>query len=142
MPPLVPGTLSPPSAPVDNSTQQIYNETITLETGASTPCDNASISCIHCSYAELIISGFKAPALDIMLAEAGSQLKLTHNIGHQGAARSPIISTGGPPSSAHLTSSRANGFVVIIRQGCGRMVSHRPPRPTARLFTQLCLNLT
>lgn len=97
MPPLVPGTLSPPSAPVDNSTQQIYNETITLETGASTPCDNASISCIHCSYAELIISGFKAPALDIMLAEAGSQLKLTHNIGHQGAARSPIISTGGPP---------------------------------------------
>ena len=32
-----------------------------------------------------------------MLAEAGSQLKLTYNIGHQGAARSPIISTGGPP---------------------------------------------
>ena len=33
MPLLVPGTLSLPSAPVDNSTQQIYNEkTITLET--------------------------------------------------------------------------------------------------------------
>jgi hypothetical protein len=69
-------------SPLPNFTASV-NETIVLEDGASTPCDNASLSCIHCSFAELIISGFNAPAS----REAG----LDSRLGHQDAARSPII---------------------------------------------------
>jgi hypothetical protein len=49
-----------PSYPVQNASAYYLPPLLeSLGVGATTPCDNSSISCISCPYAELIISGFR-----------------------------------------------------------------------------------
>lgn len=45
LPPLAPGTIVPPANATGGSVTSLLSP---LTTGASTPCDNASLSCIHC----------------------------------------------------------------------------------------------
>ena len=82
MPPLYPGLESP----FRNVTAGPAFEFLPMSEGASTPCDNASLSCIHCPYAELIISGFNLEAL----SSYNESVIIASRLGHQNAARSPL----------------------------------------------------
>ena len=93
-PPLVPP--SPPSEPPSppqppsipyNATNGTFGwgsyEKLQYYTpGTATPCDAASISCIFCPFAELIISGFDLTAR--------SDYTEADRLGHDNAARSPV----------------------------------------------------
>ena len=58
-----PGGPPPPMAPGENATVPPYEPLPPLgDVGASTPCDAASMSCLQCEYAELIISAFSSSA--------------------------------------------------------------------------------
>lgn len=93
LPPFLPGMA--PTAPPMSNTSNITNATIEelfiapelvdapIGFGAQTFCDNASISCLHCPYAELIISAFDYGSLEIK--------KPSDRLGHDNAARTPLV---------------------------------------------------
>jgi len=85
---------TPPSAPPPpwSPNETVYTWPDPREPGAAVPCDNASIACISCPYAELIISGFFHSRLAVEVVDEVGTIKPTdrERMDPTGAARAPL----------------------------------------------------